>query len=70
MGLGTMSYPQLQNSWYDIVPNASEKCHTSPHRQSKHGSSFVRERVLKAAFAPFRENGFSSTSMLDIVTQA
>src|SRR6202022_3786089 len=30
----------------------------------------IRDRVLKAAFTLFREHGFSSTSMLDIVTHA
>jgi AcrR family transcriptional regulator len=40
------------------------------HVQSKHISSSIRERVLKAASTLFRENGFSSTSMLDIVTRA
>jgi AcrR family transcriptional regulator len=40
------------------------------HGQSKHASSALRERVLEAAFTLFRENGFSSTSMLDIVTRA
>src|SRR6266478_9515693 len=40
------------------------------HVQSKHVSSSIRERVLKAAFTLFREHGFSSTSMLDIVTRA
>ena len=38
--------------------------------QSKPGSSSIRERVLNAAFTLFREQGFSSTSMLDIVTRA
>src|SRR5260370_32886304 len=40
------------------------------HGQSKHVSSSIRERVLKAAFTLFREHGFSTTSMLDIVTRA
>jgi AcrR family transcriptional regulator len=40
------------------------------HVQSKHLSSSIRERVLKAAFTLFRKNGISSTSMLDIVTRA
>jgi len=40
------------------------------HVQSKHVSNSIRERVLKAAFTLFREHGFSSTSMLDIVTRA
>ena len=40
------------------------------HGQSKHVSSAIPERVLKAAFTLFRENGFSSTTMLDIVTRA
>jgi AcrR family transcriptional regulator len=33
-------------------------------------SSSIRDRVLNAAFSLFREHGFSSTSMLDIVTEA
>ena len=40
------------------------------HGQGKHASGSIRERVLKAAFTLFREQGFSSTSMLDIVTRA
>jgi len=40
------------------------------HGQSKPISSSIRERVLEAAFTLFREHGFSSTSMLDIVTRA
>jgi AcrR family transcriptional regulator len=42
----------------------------SPRVQAKHVSSPIRDRVLKAAFSLFREHGFSSTSMLDIVTRA
>ena len=38
--------------------------------KTKHASGSFRERVLKAAFTLFREEGFSSTSMLDIVTRA
>jgi AcrR family transcriptional regulator len=41
----------------------------SAHVQSKHVSSSIRQRVLKAAFSLFVEQGFSSTSMLDIVTR-
>jgi len=37
--------------------------------QPKHVSGSIRERVLNAAFTLFREYGFSSTSMLDIVTR-
>jgi AcrR family transcriptional regulator len=40
------------------------------HGQVRHVSSSIRERVLKAASSLFREQGFSSTSMLDIVTRA
>jgi AcrR family transcriptional regulator len=40
------------------------------HGKVKHDSSSIRERILQAAFALFREHGFSSTSMLDIVTRA
>ena len=42
----------------------------SAHPQSKPVSSSIRERVLEAAFTLFRKQGFSSTSMLDIVTRA
>ena len=42
----------------------------SPLSTPQPDSSSTRERVLKAAFTLFRENGFSSTSMLDIVTRA
>jgi AcrR family transcriptional regulator len=42
----------------------------SPRPQSKPVSGSIRDRVLKAAFTLFREHGFSSTSMLDIVTAA
>ena len=38
--------------------------------QSKRVSSSSRERILEAAFTLFDERGFSSTSMLDIVTRA
>ena len=40
------------------------------HVQSKQVSSSIRQRVLKAAFSLSVEKGFSSTSMLDIVTRA
>jgi AcrR family transcriptional regulator len=40
------------------------------HGQAKYASGSIRERVLKAAFTLFREQGFSGTSMLDIVTRA
>src|ERR1700747_3804325 len=42
----------------------------SPRVQAKHVSSPIRDRLLNAAFSLFREHGFSSTSMLDIVTEA
>ena len=42
----------------------------SPRVQAKSVSSSTRDRVLYAAFSLFREHGFSSTSMLDIVTRA
>jgi AcrR family transcriptional regulator len=38
--------------------------------KSKHVCDSIRERVLNAAFTLFREHGFSSTSVLDIVTSA
>ena len=42
----------------------------SPRPRPKPVSGSIRDRVLKAAFTRFREHGFSSTSMLDIVTAA
>jgi AcrR family transcriptional regulator len=42
----------------------------SPSSTPQPASSSIRERVLSAAFTLFREHGFSSTSMLDIVTRA
>jgi AcrR family transcriptional regulator len=42
----------------------------SPRSQSKPVSGSIRDRVLTATFSRFREHGFSSTSMLDIVTAA
>lgn len=39
-------------------------------QESKPVSSSIRDRVLNAAFTLFREHGFASTSMLDIVTKA
>jgi AcrR family transcriptional regulator len=66
------------NDWYGIVPKASkmseikkpERRSLLSHGKDQHVSSSIRERVLKAAFTLFREHGFSSTSMLDIVTRA
>jgi AcrR family transcriptional regulator len=47
------------------------KCHSpTASVQTKPVSSSIRERVLKAASTLFREQGFSSTSMLAIVTEA
>jgi AcrR family transcriptional regulator len=48
----------------------SQRRPPSPRPQSKPVSGSIRDRVLKAAFTLFREHGFSSTSMLDIVTAA
>ena len=42
----------------------------SPRVQAEPVSSSTRDRVLNAAFSLFREHGFSSTSMLVIVTRA
>src|SRR5258707_3948682 len=41
----------------------------SPRVQADPVSSSTRDRVLNAAFSLFREHGFSSTSMLVIVTR-
>jgi AcrR family transcriptional regulator len=42
----------------------------NPTGQNTYPAGSIRERILKAAFTLFREQGFSSTSMLDIVTRA
>ena len=65
--IGTVSY-RKQVKMSEI--KKPERHSPLSHGQSKHVSSAIRERVLKAAFTLFRENGFSSTSMLDIVTRA
>ena len=41
-----------------------------PTRQSAYPAGPIRERILNAAFSLFAESGFSTTSMLDIVTKA
>jgi AcrR family transcriptional regulator len=52
-----------------MSPNKKTK-RQSPLSTPQPASSSIRERVLMAAFTLFREHGFSSTSMLDIVTRA
>jgi AcrR family transcriptional regulator len=48
-----------------------KKTVTAPPRPRVEGSEIsTRERVLKAAFAVFRERGFSGASTLDIATRA
>ena len=42
----------------------------NPTGQNTYPGGSIRERILKAAFTLFREQGYSSTSMLDIVTRA
>jgi len=39
-------------------------------QEPKSATNSIRDRALNAAFSLFREHGFSSTSMLDIVTEA
>jgi len=64
---GTISY-QKQVKMSEI--KKPERRSLLSHGKAKHVSRSIRERVLKAAFTLFREHGFSSTSMLDIVTRA
>jgi AcrR family transcriptional regulator len=65
--IGTISY-RAQVKMSKINPSQPDSAE-SPIR-SKPLASSIRERVLAAAFNLFREHGFSSTSMLDIVTGA
>src|SRR5215472_7839025 len=39
------------------------------HQEGSHGTG-VRERILEAAFAAFKKNGYAMTSMLEIATRA
>jgi AcrR family transcriptional regulator len=65
--IGTVSY-RKQVKMSEIK---KPKRHSPLSRgQSKQIASAIRERVLKAASTLFRENGFSSTSMLEIATRA
>src|ERR1700739_3917900 len=41
-----------------------------PTSRNTYPAGPIRERILKAAFSLFAESGFSTTSMLDIVTRA
>ena len=52
------------------IKKTKRRSPSSPRVQAKPGSSSTRDRVLYAAFSLFREHGFSSTSMLDIVNRA
>ena len=42
----------------------------SKRRQKGDGETAVRERILEAAFAAFMENGYATTSTLEIATRA
>jgi len=53
----------MANSWYDIVPKASENVGNQKKASLTLGTRSVQARL-------FVEQGFSSTSMLDIVTRA
>jgi len=64
--------PALQHS-HTPTPRAAPPDHEHEQEASSRptpASSSIRDRVLNAAFSLFREHGFSSTSMLEIVTEA
>lgn len=65
--IGTISY-----RWQVKMSETKNSNHRSSSLrvQPKPGSSSIRERVLREAFTLFSKQGFSSTSMLDIVTSA
>jgi AcrR family transcriptional regulator len=64
---GTTSYlSQVKTSNLKKTKPASPK----PTRQNTYPAGPIRERILNAAFSLFAESGFSTTSMLDIVTRA
>ena len=64
--IGTVSYRKQVKMSEIIKPKRHSPL---SHSQSKHVSSAIRERTQGGVYL-FRENGFSSTSMLDIVTRA
>ena len=47
-----------------------KKTKPTPNPTAAYPSGPIRERILNAAFSLFAESGFSTTSMLDIVTRA
>src|SRR5499426_4391771 len=47
-----------------------KKTKPTPDPPAPYPAGPIRERILNAAFSLFAESGFSSTSMLDIVTRA
>jgi AcrR family transcriptional regulator len=48
----------------------TKRASPKPTRQNTYPAEPIRERILNAAFSLFAESGFSTTSMLDIVTRA
>jgi AcrR family transcriptional regulator len=48
----------------------SRKTKPTPNPTTAYPAGPIRERILNAAFSLFAESGFSTTSMLDIVTRA
>src|SRR5258708_7775647 len=64
--IGTVSYRKQVKMSEIIKPKRHSPL---SHSQSKHVSSAIRERTQGAVYL-FRENGFSSTSMLVIVNRA
>src|ERR1700687_5445532 len=64
---GTTSYrSQVKMSNIKKTKPASPE----PTSQNTYPAGPIRERILNAAFSLFAESGFSTTSMLDIVTRA
>jgi AcrR family transcriptional regulator len=64
---GTTSYrSQMKMSNIRKIEPASPK----PTSQNTYPAGPIRERILNAAFSLFAESGFSTTSILDIVTRA
>src|SRR5262249_12784201 len=47
-----------------------KKTKPTPNPTAAYPAGPIRERILNAAFSLFAESGFSTTSMLDIVTRA
>ena len=61
------------NVWYQLVPSQGSQMAVKQvvkSRADEAGEATVRQRLLRAAFSAFMEQGFAGTSTLEIATRA